>query len=288
MEQVKDKILLEEIKNALTRELNSVDIDINIENGKVTLSGFVDVLAEKSYAEKVVAKIPGVVTIDNSLTIAMDSSPTDKEIMEEVMSKFQAHPLEQVGRLGAHCKGGIVTIEGQINSAAEKMAALQAASRVVGVKEVVSHLTFNEKGGTDDASLCSEIERQFSLSTIVDADDINTSVVNGEVYLVGWLKTPREIDEAIHRASAVTGVKKIHSQLKHSQVQDSEDVRLTNELRQILIKNHLNQVKAFVVDEIVFLGGRVYAAEHKKEAEKLARTLKTIKGISNDITVVPH
>lgn len=288
MEQVKDNILLEEIKNALTRELNSVDIDINIENGKVTLSGFVDVLAEKSYAEKVVAKIPGVVTIDNSITIAMDNSPTDKEIIEEVLAKFQAHPLEQVGNLGAQCKGGIVTIEGHINSVAEKMAALQAASRVVGVKEVISHLTFNEKSGNDDASLCNEIERQFSLSAVVDADDIDTRVINGEVYLVGWLKTPKEIDEAIHRASSVTGVKKVHSQLRHSQGQDSGDVRLTNELRQILRKNHLNQVKAFVVDEIVFLGGRVYAADHKREAEKLAGTLKTIKGISNDITVTPH
>lgn len=288
MEQVRDEFLLEEVKNALTRELINSDIDINVEKGEVTLTGIVDVLAEKRFAEEVVERISGVKWVENSITIAIDNTLTDKETADEIIARLTANPLEQLHSLGVDCKNGTVILKGHVNNAAERNAALQAASQVRGIKEVISHLSMNkEVDDRDDASICNDVERALSLSKNINPDDVFTQVRHGEVYLSGWLDTKDNIEEAIQRASSVIGVKKVHSKLHHAK-DNTGDVKLTNQIRSLLGKHKLNQVKAFVVDGTVFLGGQVYSVDQKAEAEELARTLSGINGISNDINVAIH
>lgn len=170
------------IKN--TRFLHNADINIETRNGEVTLFGFVDVLAEKWAAGKIVQMIPGVISVDNSLTVAMDRQLKDSSITEMIQERLNANQLASVT---ATAKEGTAYLEGRTETLAAEEDAKEFAARVPGVKEVISYIRF-EQGDfyTDDASKC--------------------FVVDGTAFLDGVVGNPDQKEKAEEVVSSFVGV----------------------------------------------------------------------------------
>ncbi|MBU7007264.1 BON domain-containing protein [Phosphitispora fastidiosa] len=137
-----DTSIQRNVENVLknNRLLRNADIKIETRNGEVTLFGFVDVLAEKWAAGAAVAQVPGVTSVDNSLTVAVDGPIDDSDVGEGVREKFCAADRNYLHELTAEVNDGVVCIRGQAESLAVKEAAVMAAAGVPGVKDVVSIL----------------------------------------------------------------------------------------------------------------------------------------------------
>lgn len=286
MEKTEDSRLQEEITLMLQEKmyLSSDDINVEVRGGNVELSGMVDVLAEKQFAEKLIRRNPQVKHIDNSLTVALDNPVDDKEITAEVEAKLQQYRVD-LGHVGVKTRGGVVRLVGRTASLAEEEAAVAAAESVYGVRAVVSELEVGEANYQDDATITNLIEDAFVRSDRIKAADIFTRTKGGIVTLLGWVDDPGTADYAYQLAAQVDGVKGVRNKLNIRRPAHDADAAATQNLRAILGSRGLPNVKVFVVDDIAYLTGWVASPDQRQEAEDLIHQAKVVKGISNGIAV---
>jgi len=281
--------LQEEIRSLLKDRMNlsAYDINVEIEDGQVTLSGVVDVLAEKTLAGEMVSRLPWVKRVDNSLTVAMDNGIDDKQITNEVYAKFEELGIDP-HHIGVETSDGVVRLVGKIEAAAEGLGAVRAAEKVRGVKEVISFLKIGEEASRDDATITNAVETALSRSPELSVRDVVTETKNGTVFLSGWLNNQDQVDEAVRLAAAVTGVKQVRSHLKVTGEVTEGDTALTNEARRILSQAGLGMVKVFVAGGIAFLGGIVQSVDQKHQAGEAMHRVDGLTGVHNAITVALH
>ena len=109
--------------------------------GNIILSGIVDVLSEKNFAEEIAKKIDGVVSIENSITIGMDSNITDSHIRHEIENKiYQGEESRGLLNVGIDVKGGTAVLMGRVEDESDKRKAAELASSARGVVNVVDSI----------------------------------------------------------------------------------------------------------------------------------------------------
>lgn len=280
-----DAFIQNQVEDAIknTRFLHNADVNIETRNGEVTLFGFVDVLAEKWAAGKIVQQVPGVVSVDNSLTVAMDRQLEDNRIAEIIQEELNSHQMTDVK---ATVQQGGAYLEGTVETLAAAELAQELAAKVRGVKDVVSYLKIRQDDFyTDDATITNSVETALSRSTAVSARDVETSTRKGRVTLKGTVDTQDQRESAEQMAAQVPGVRKIENLLQTRHGSDNTDYRLTNEIRNELGNNGLGGVRCFVVDGTAFLEGAVGNPDQKDKAEQVVSRFEGVEGISNDIQI---
>lgn len=134
--------------------LDSFDIDTDVVNGKVTLTGKVDNEIDKELAEELIMGIEGVKSVDNLLSIynekeyakssemdEMDSDEkysalTDAKISTVVKSRFLFNSEVSGTDINVDVSDGVVTLEGQVETDAERDLAISIAENATDVKSV--------------------------------------------------------------------------------------------------------------------------------------------------------
>ncbi|GAB3039123.1 BON domain-containing protein [Bowmanella dokdonensis] len=146
--------------------LNSFDINTDVQNGKVTLTGKVDKSVDKKLAEELVEGIDGVKDVDNQLTIlssdddmsdsdegdmdyAKNSDTADTDTTSELVDAKIATVIKSRFLFDSDISGtdidvdvenGVVTLTGDVGSDAEKQLAVTIAKNANDVKEVNDEL----------------------------------------------------------------------------------------------------------------------------------------------------
>lgn len=121
------------------------NLQYKVDGNKVTLMGQVRNAILKDSAEKVVKKIEGVESVDNQIEI-LPPSPNDDRIRREVAraifndDRLFHYSMGSVPPIHIIVKGGHVSLEGVVDSQADKDAATIRAKGVPGVFSVENHL----------------------------------------------------------------------------------------------------------------------------------------------------
>ena len=116
-----------------------------VDGNNVTLMGHVTRPTLKSDAENVVKRIEGVEHIDNQIEV-LPPSPIDESLRRQLYRAIYGHPTLQKYALGVQqpiriiAKGGKVTLEGVVDSEADKSIANIQANGVPGVFSVTNNL----------------------------------------------------------------------------------------------------------------------------------------------------
>lgn len=115
------------------------DIQMRVENGRVTLSGEVDWDFQRDAAERSVRHQRGVVTLLNEITLKPRIQP--KDITHRIHDA-----LERQGRIDATAirvsvEGGRVSLEGKVDSWRDRALIERAAWSAPGVNAVADHTT---------------------------------------------------------------------------------------------------------------------------------------------------
>lgn len=204
-----DHSLVYQIKDALRAEgLSSApDIGVTVRDGVVTLTGMVDVLAEKRAAEEICYRIPGVVKVENGLTISVDGPVDDGDVEEAVRSKLDESGLPEVG---LQVSRGAVELVGRVETLDEAQTAVRAAEAARGVKAVRSSLAIDSEA--DDATIVNEVERRLANSGI-GAAYIAARSRDGEVELEGSVADRDELNAVEELVRSVRGVRAVRSRL---------------------------------------------------------------------------
>jgi len=212
----KDSIMTKKIKDVLENKMGASAMDINVEyqNVFVHLSGFVDVLAEKTFAEEILKGMDGIHNIENNITVCTDGEISDRHITAEIDRTIKHSPYaDSLRNVTAKVSGGSATLLGSVNTLADEMHAIELARKVRGVKNVVSNLDILSTHDYDDATIRNKINEVLS-RTHLSTPDIESEVNNGKVTLRGYVPSVKDMEMAIELVAEVEGVAHVSNKLK--------------------------------------------------------------------------
>ena len=143
MHRNNDEHLALRVQASLTEDpgLEPYGIKVSSRRGIVRLEGIVDVFAEKMRAQEIAAGVSGVTDIENDLTVSTDGRITDGDVNFEVAEELRLDPNVDISKVYGESKKGVVHIHGEVDTPRHAKAAIWAAAKARGVKDIVSHIT---------------------------------------------------------------------------------------------------------------------------------------------------
>jgi len=139
----------------MNTNLNNFDINTDVKNGKVVLTGKVESELDKELAEELVLSLDGVTDVDNELTVVKNvdtknkkmksdstaSDLTDAKISTVITTRFLFNSEVDGTDIDVDTDNGIVKRNGTVGSEAEKQLAMKIAKNAEDVRNVVDELT---------------------------------------------------------------------------------------------------------------------------------------------------
>ena len=208
-----DMALIHEVKAALMSGTESAGIDVKVasEDGVVRLHGVVDVLSHKTAAEEIARRIPGVVKVENDLTVANEEGFTDKDVHDRVTSRLQNR--RELMQMGCRVHKGVVTLVGHAGSNDDIRSARQLIEDTPGVKEVkVARVKVGEGQKEDDADVSRAAERLLEQMGF-DHNLFEVYTDAGVLFVKGFVPTREDrsrVKTAMHK---IPGVDKLEALL---------------------------------------------------------------------------
>jgi osmotically-inducible protein OsmY len=199
-------------------------IDVQVDDGRVELTGTVGSVAERSRARED-AWVTGVEAVDTSgLDVeywARDKrlrkdkyvAKSDTAIKDAVETAMFYDPRVNSMDVTTKVDGGYVTLRGTVGSLRAKRAAERDAWNTVGVLAVKNRIKV-EAGTPTDEEVENRVEDFLSQDPYVERYEIGVEVRDGEVTLTGEVDTYFEKSRADDLAAAVYGVEGVDNKVE--------------------------------------------------------------------------
>ena len=156
-------------------QIDETDISVKVNDGVVSLTGFVSSYFEKYHAELLMKRVRGVAGIANDLSVRLP--PTDK------LDDPQIARAAVADRIRVLVHQGHITIEGTVDWSHQRDRAEATLRHLRGVMGVSNELIITP--AARPADIKGLIEAAFKRSAQVDADGINVQAEGGKVLLDG-------------------------------------------------------------------------------------------------------
>jgi len=133
----------------------------------------------------------------------------DSEIQMDVLEELRWDSRVRPAELGVDVKEGIVVLSGRVDSYARKLAAREAAHRVVGVLDVADEIevVVPAEGTPSDAEIAEAARSALTWSVFVPHERIQTTVSDGWITLDGEVERGSERTDAEEAAQHLQGVR---------------------------------------------------------------------------------
>lgn len=209
-----DSTLRAEITNKALNKSKFKDVQADVQNGVVKLTGTVDVADTKYQIDQRVHRIKGVVAVDNEIQVGGPTVP-DQELQANVLkaveydrSGWRTAPFNAIS---VSVQNGVVTLGGHAYSPVDADAAVGSASNTKGVKDVINDIQVDPVSPMDDRVRIAVYRSVYGFPSLnkyaIDpAQPIRISVQNGNVTLYGAVDSQADKDAAGIRANGVSGV----------------------------------------------------------------------------------
>jgi osmotically-inducible protein OsmY len=189
----------------------SDDIGVAVNDGVVTLSGFVPSYWEEDEAEKAVKSVYGVRRVANDIKVKLPSSRTDAEIAREAVQELESHLFVPSEKIKVVVNNGWVTLEGSVNWQLLKKLAESAVKPLKGVVGITNNIEVRPKVSPDKVK--GRIEEALKRSAELDARRVSVDAEGSAVKLYGTVRSWSERDEAERAAWSSPGVTNVESHI---------------------------------------------------------------------------
>lgn len=294
-----DKEVAADVVAALATDpaTDSYQVEVDVKNGTVDLSGSVDSWAEKRLIEVVTKGVRGVRQVDNNLAVKIDGKRPDKDIRAEIKRRMEVDALIDDELIEVNVDDGEVSLTGTVGSASEKARARLAAF-VKGVEEVDATGLKVEWWARD------KIRRD---PVVLDDEQIEEAVEDALVYdpRVKWFKPEVEVrdglvtltgtvgDLAARRAAEETakntiGVWRVRNLLRVRPEKLPADNEITDRVQNALARDpyvERYQIEVDTVNGLVYLSGTVDSAFERNQAEMIAENVGGVVDVNNNLLI---
>jgi osmotically-inducible protein OsmY len=198
----------------------------------------------------------------------MTSVKSDREIQEDVLRELHWDSRIRQEEVGVEVDEGVVTLTGTVDSWAKKLAAKEAAHRVVGVRDVADDVRLKLPGSLQrtDTEIAQAVRYALEWDALVPDQDIRSTVSDGLVTLEGQVYTLRQKEDAARAIRRVSGVKGINNWLTvtPTRANPGQLRKAIEEALERRAEREAEKILVMVEDGLVTLEGRVRTWPQKK------------------------
>lgn len=275
-------------------------INVEVEDGHVTLFGSVDSLMDKRRASRIAKRLRGVRAVVNQL-IVKQSDREEDAIREDVISRLKANDSINRLKIAVDVSGSEVAMTGKVESLAEKRIAETAAAGVIGVTHVENQITVGLSRNRTDEELRDEIKALIVQSVYFDDVNIEVDVKNRVAKLSGEVHSAAQ-REALGRAAEIWGITgvdldeiTINANLAGENIREARYANVTDEAIAEAVHRSLrsdpvvftsaDRIKVAVHSGTVTLSGTARTLRSKSKSERLAMNVVGVHHVVNEIKV---
>jgi len=207
--------------------LQDDDVTVKSMDGAVTLTGTVAEEPHKSLAKETVANLPGVKSVDNRLEVKGEPAAENSDAWVTMKVKTALLFHRNVSAMTeVNTMDGIVTLNGEATSQAQKDLTTELVKDVDGVTDVQNEMTVADASmqtdqqsmgqkvrdmgdSIDDASVTALVKMTLLYHRSTSALDTKVITTNGEVTLAGTAGSAAEKDLATKYVQDVYGVNSV-------------------------------------------------------------------------------
>ena len=188
---------------------NAADIGVAVKDGVVTLSGCVRCFPEKWAAERAVKRVIGVKAVAEEIQVILPGSAerSDTDIARAAETALELNTMVPQEKVKVIVEEGAITLEGQVDSYWQKIAAQDSLRYLTGIKGVDNRITIKPTAKTEEVK--TGIEKALMRNAQLDARQIQVEVLDNHVTLHGTVRSWAERQEAEEATWAAPGVTKV-------------------------------------------------------------------------------
>ena len=215
----------------LSKHVSAFDTTVATARGEVTLTGAVPTEEVKGLAAAIARDTSGVSTVHNNLTVnpGVGANPeaasigdrvADLEIKTLVTDHLARATELQNQHITVQVSKRRVSLDGTVDSPAQRRAADRIALLVPGVLELASNLTVTNATGSPESAddrLARRVEFELFATKAVALKDVQIRSQDGAVFLSGKVGSRAERLLAERVTQSVEGVKKVVNNLSASE-----------------------------------------------------------------------
>jgi osmotically-inducible protein OsmY len=282
----------------MDRATESYEVDVEVEDGVVTLTGAVDSWQEKQLSEKVAKGIRGVVGVENNIAVNYKTERPDSEIEQDIKKRLRWDKLVDHALVDVEVEDGNVTLTGTVGSAAEKSRAFTDAW-VQGTESVdnsgldVKWWARNDELRKDkyvvksDEELARAVEDALLYDPRVQSFEIDADADAGMVTLRGTVDNLMAKRAAERDAENTVGVVGVVNRIR-VRPSTPTDEEIAENVRQALKRDpevDRYEINVSVVDGQVYLTGVVDSYFEKGQADDVAARVYGVTEVKNNLDV---
>ena len=203
--------VLEELK--WDAHVRPSEIGVVVNDGIVTLTGWVDAYLKKMAAREAAHRVRGVKAVANDIEVRLPGSAerTDTDLARAALNALKWDAGIPTDKIEITVSHGWVTLKGEVNYYFQKRDAERAIERLSGVRGVSNLLTVKPQLVPQD--LKSQIQKALVRNAQTDASRITVEVQGSEVILRGAVSSYAEKKAAEETASSASGVTEVDNRI---------------------------------------------------------------------------
>jgi hyperosmotically inducible periplasmic protein len=217
-----DASLRAEIMNKALNKAQFKNIQVDVNDRAVKLTGTVDVFDAKRQADERVHRVKGVASVDNEIQVAGPMIP-DAELEQKVLKAVEydrvGYRVTPFNAISVSVQDGVVTLGGHAYGPVDADSAVATVANMKGVKDVINDIQVDPVSPIDDRIRIAVYRSVYGFPSLnkyaIDpAQPIRISVQNGHVTLYGVVDSQADKDAAGIRANTVPGVFSVTNDLQ--------------------------------------------------------------------------
>lgn len=199
---------------AADARLKPSGVTVQARQGEVTLHGSVPSYYQKHIAEQDTRDVVGVADVTNLLAVGAVHRPDDI-LQADVQHRLYSDAMLDTDVIDVQVKDDVVTLTGVVDSLGKKTHAVEVASRVKGIRQLVDHITVKTAVAYTNTSLKWRIRDWLAATdeTRGVADQIHVAVRDGVATLTGRVNFWSERAAAGDVAFKTKGIQRVDNRL---------------------------------------------------------------------------
>ena len=220
-----DERIIQSARNSYNFKTYLKDDKITIasKGGAVTLTGKVQDEFHRSLAEETLSGLPGVTGVNNQLSLSLETGVVnpDATLRAKVQAALLFHRRLSATRTTVKVDDGVVTLQGEAESQAQKALATEYVQGLDGVARVDNEMTVASgpprrkeiRAKIDDASLTAQVKLALLFNKSTSAVHTKVRTEHGVVTLSGAAKSKAERDLVTRIIRNIEGIRKVRNQM---------------------------------------------------------------------------
>ena len=215
---------------------------------------------------------------------------TDAQIHHDVLEELKWDSRVDEKEVGVQVANGVVTLTGTVTSWAKRVAAQEAAHRVIGVLDVANDITVKAIGRPPrtDTEIAQAVRRALEWDVFVPEDDITSTVTDGWVTLEGAVDRWSQRYDAERAVRNLAGVKFVVNKITVKPTKVTEHVQQA--IEQALerrAEREARGIRVDVRDGTVSLTGTIHSWAERKSVLAAARFTPGVRAVEDHLRTEP-